>query len=200
MQQDASELRNRGTGASVVANDDQARFRAVVLPYLSDAYALARWLTGNPTDADDVVQEACLRAFRGIGGFAGGNARAWLLTITRHAAFTWLSKNRSPALVIVDDLEEAERKELNRGLPPEASETPEAALIAKADATRLEAAIAQLPVPFREALVLRDVQGLDYREIAQVTKVPIGTVMSRLARARRRLIASIATDEPVGGT
>jgi RNA polymerase sigma-70 factor (ECF subfamily) len=185
----------------VAANDDQAaRFRGVVLPHLADAYALARWLTGSPTDAEDVVQEACLRAFRGISGFAGGNARAWLLTITRHAAFTWLSKNRSPGLVVVDDLEEVERMELSRGLPSAGCETPEAALIAKADANRLEAAIAQLPVPFREALVLRDVQGLDYREIAQVTGAPIGTVMSRLARARARLIASIATDEREGGT
>ncbi len=97
---------------------------------------------------------------------------------------------------MVDDLEAVERKELNRGVPMEQSETPEAALIAKADAARLEAAIAALPLPFRETLVLRDVQGLDYREIADVTKVPIGTVMSRLARARRRLIADIATDEP----
>ncbi len=183
----------------MVTDDDQARFRAVVLPHLADAYALARWLTGNATDAEDVVQEACLRAFRGISGFAGGNARAWLLTITRHAAFTWLSKNRSPALVVVDDLGEVV-KELSRGLPAQGCETPEAALIAKADASRLEAAIAQLPVPFREALVLRDVQGLDYREIAQATKVPIGTVMSRLARARRRLMASIAMDEPMGKT
>ena len=126
------ELRDRGTSESVVANGDQARFRNVVLPHLADAYALARWLTGNATDAQDVVQEACLRAFRGIGGFAGGNARAWVLTITRHAAYTWLSKNRSPALVVVDDLEEAERKELSRGTPLEGAETPEAALIAKA--------------------------------------------------------------------
>jgi len=185
------ELRDRGTSESVVANGDQARFRNVVLPHLADAYALARWLTGNATDAQDVVQEACLRAFRGIGGFAGGNARAWVLTITRHAAYTWLSKNRSPSLVVVDDLEEAERKELSRGAPLEGTETPEAALIAKADAAQLEAAIAQLPVPFRETLVLRDVQGLDYREIAQVTNVPIGTVMSRLARARRRLIVDL---------
>jgi len=167
------ELRDRGTSESVVANGDQARFRNVVLPHLADAYALARWLTGNATDAQDVVQEACLRAFRGIGGFAGGNARAWVLTITRHAAYTWLSKN------------------LSRGAPLEGTETPEAALIAKADAAQLEAAIAQLPVPFRETLVLRDVQGLDYREIAQVTNVPIGTVMSRLARARRRLIVDL---------
>ncbi len=184
----------------MVGNDDQANFRAVVLPHLADAYALARWLTGNATDAEDVVQEACLRAFRGMSGFAGGNARAWLLTITRHAAFTWLGKNRSPALVVVDDLEEVERRELSRGVPSEHCDTPETALIAKADAERLEAAIAQLPLPFREALVLRDVQGLDYREIAQVTKAPIGTVMSRLARARHRLMASIAVESPAGET
>ncbi len=91
--------------------DDQARFRRVVLPHLSDAYALARWIVGNTTDAEDVVQDACLRAFRGINGFAGGNARAWLLTITRHTAFTWLGKNRPAAMVGVDDLEEVERKE-----------------------------------------------------------------------------------------
>jgi RNA polymerase sigma factor (sigma-70 family) len=194
---------SRGDGrrarGSVAGNeDDQARFRRVVLPHLSDAYALARWIVGNATDAEDVVQDACLRAFRGINGFAGGNARAWLLTVTRHAAFTWLGKNRPAAMVGVDDLEEVERKELDRGWPMEASETPEAALIAKADANRLEAAIAQLPVPFREALVLRDVQGLEYREIAEVIKAPIGTVMSRLARARNRLIAGIAAQEKVG--
>ena len=180
----------------VSSDDDRTRFASVVLPHLADAFALARWLTGSRADAEDVVQDACLRAFRGIGGFAGGNARAWLLTITRHAAYSWLGKNRSAALLVVDDLEAVERKELNRGVPMEQSETPEAALIAKADAARLEAAIAALPLPFRETLVLRDMQGLDYREIADVTKVPIGTVMSRLARARRRLIADIATDEP----
>jgi len=108
--------------------------------------------------------------------------------------------NRSATVFGMDDVEEVERKALESGLPMEGSETPEAALIAKADANRLEAAIAQLPVPFREALVLRDVQGLDYREIAQVIKVPIGTVMSRLARARSRLIAGIAAQEGVGKT
>ena len=190
----------RARGSVAGNEDDQARFRRVVLPHLSDAYKLARWIVGNPTDAEDVVQDACLGAFRGIEGYAGGNARAWLLTITRNAAFTWLSKNRSATVFSVDDIEEVERKELDRGLPMEGSETPEAALIAKADANRLEAAIAQLPVPFREALVLRDVQGLDYREIAQVIKVPIGTVMSRLARARSRLIAGIAAQEGVGKT
>ena len=167
-----------------------------MVPHLADAYALARWLTGDRADAEDVVQEACLRAFRGIGGFAGVNARAWLLTIVRHAAYTWLGKNRSAALLMVDDLEAVERQQASVGTASEsAPETPEAALIAKTDAARLEAAIAELPVPFRETLVLRDVQGLDYREIAEVTKVPIGTVMSRLARARRRLIARIGSDK-----
>src|SRR5262247_1079375 len=101
---------------SLNSEDDQARFASVVLPHLADAYALARWLTGDRTDAEDVVQEACLRAFRGISGYAGGNARAWLLTITRHAAYTWLGKNRSAALVMVDDLEAVERTELNHGM------------------------------------------------------------------------------------
>ena len=185
--------------ASLKSEDDQARFASVVLPHLADAYALARWLTGDRADAEDVVQEACLRAFRGIGGFAGVNARAWVLTIVRHAAYTWLGKNRSASLVMVDDLEAVEQKRSSAGAAFEqAPQTPEAELIAKADARRLEAAIAELPVPFRETLVLRDVQGLDYREISEVTKVPIGTVMSRLARARRRLIERIGTDRPGG--
>ena len=185
--------------ASLKSEDDQARFASVVLPHLADAYALARWLTGDRADAEDVVQEACLRAFRGIGGFSGVNARAWLLTIVRHAAYTWLGKNRSASLVMVDDLEAVEQKQSSAGAAFEqAPQTPEAELIAKADARRLEAAIAELPVPFRETLVLRDVQGLDYREISEVTKVPIGTVMSRLARARRRLIERIGTDAPGG--
>jgi RNA polymerase sigma factor (sigma-70 family) len=185
--------------ASLKSEDDQARFASVVVPHLADAYALARWLTGDRADAEDVVQEACLRAFRGIGGFAGVNARAWVLTIVRHAAYTWLGKNRSASLVMVDDLEAVEQKRSSAGAAFEqAPQTPEAELIAKADARRLEAAIAELPVPFRETLVLRDVQGLDYREISEVTKVPIGTVMSRLARARRRLIERIGTDKPGG--
>lgn len=179
--------------------DDRQRFGEVVLPHLDDALTLARWLTGSITDAEDVVQEACLRAFRGIGGFSGVNPRAWLLTIVRHAAYTWLGKNRSGSLLMVDDLEAVERKQASAGaLSGQGPETPEAALIAKADAARLEAAIAELPVPFRETLVLRDVQGLDYREIAEVTGVPIGTVMSRLARARGRLIARLGTEAPGG--
>lgn len=186
---------------SLNSEDDRARFSTVVLPHLGDAYALARWLTGDRADAEDVVQEACLRAFRGIGGFAGTNARAWLLTIVRHAAYTWLGKNRPAALLLVEDLEAVERQQASGASAfGQDAQTPEAALIVKADAQRLESAIAELPLPFRETLVLRDVQGLDYREIAEVTKVPIGTVMSRLARARRRLIERVATDEAKGGS
>jgi RNA polymerase sigma factor (sigma-70 family) len=175
--------------------DDRARFSRVVLPHLADAFALARWLTGNRSDAEDVVQDACVRAFRGIAGFGEGNARAWVLTIVRHTAYSWLGKNRPAALVVTDDLEAAERAEFASRPGDAESETPETALIAKADAARLEAAIKQLPPPFRETLVLRDLQGLDYREIAKVTGVPIGTVMSRLARARQRLMAMIRKDE-----
>src|SRR5256884_9612548 len=101
--------------ASLKSEDDQARFASVVLPHLADAYALARWLAGDRADAEDVVQEACLRAFRGIGGFAGVNARAWVLTIGRHAAYTWLGKNRSASLVMVDDLEAGEENESSAG-------------------------------------------------------------------------------------
>jgi RNA polymerase sigma factor (sigma-70 family) len=180
-----------GTMKEVATDDERARFRQVVLPYLADCYGLARWLTGDRADAEDVVQEACLQALRSIHGFAGTNARAWTLTIVRHTAYRWLRKNRSAALVMVDDLEAVERAGADSGANPAngGATDPEAALIAKAEAARLERAIAELPIPFRETLVLRDVQGFDYREIAQVTGVPIGTVMSRLARARNRLIA-----------
>src|ERR1700722_14758823 len=169
--------------------DDNSRFANVVLPHIDDAYRLARWLTGNSTDAEDVGQDASLPAFRAIRGFAGGSARAWLLSIVRNTAYSWLRKNRPAAVVTVDDLEAVELAEANPGDPY--VETPETTLFARIDADQLRAAIAALPAPFRETLVLRDIEGLDYREIAQTTEVPIGTVMSRLARARRRLTATL---------
>jgi RNA polymerase sigma factor (sigma-70 family) len=176
------------------ASEDYARFTSVVLPHLDAAYNLAHWMTGNRTDAEDVVQDASLRAFRAIHKFAGGNARAWVLCIVRNTACSWLRKNRPTAVVTVEDLEAVEAvyaKPTDRD-----GETPEAALIAKTDAEYVRAAIAALPTPFRETLVLRDIEGLDYREIAEATEVPIGTVMSRLARARGRLIATIGGREP----
>jgi len=174
-----------------VTSDDQARFASVVLPHLADAYALARWITGYRTDAEDVVQDACLRAFRSIGTFGGNNARAWTLTIVRNAAYTWLSKRRTTPVVAVGDLEDVDRTLSRDSGTCSGPPTPEAELIAKADAAQLEAAIGALPPQFRETLVLRDLHGLDYREVAAVTGVPIGTVMSRLARARRRVIEAI---------
>jgi RNA polymerase sigma factor (sigma-70 family) len=170
-------------------HDDHARFARLVLPHLGAAFSLARWITGSRADAEDVVQDACLRAFRAIGSIDDGNAHPWVLTIVRNTAYTWLRKNRPSAVLVVEDLEGVETALANHGDLD--SETPETALIAKADATCLQAAIAALPTAFRETLILRDVQGLSYREIAEVTSVPIGTVMSRLARGRSQVIKTI---------
>jgi RNA polymerase sigma factor (sigma-70 family) len=178
---------------SISSVDDGARFERMVLPVLGDAYSLARWITGNRADAEDVVQDACLRAFRAIGSIGDGGARPWVLTIVRNAAYTWLRKNRPSAVLLVEDLESVETAQANLRDPD--SETPETALIAEADATCLQGAIAALPTAYRETLILRDIQGLSYRGIAEVTGVPIGTVMSRLARARRRLIAILAKND-----
>jgi RNA polymerase sigma factor (sigma-70 family) len=173
---------------TISASDDHARFRRVVLPHLDDAYELARWLAGSRVDAEDVVQDAFLHAFRGISRFSNGNARAWVLTIVRHAAYDWMRTNRPAALVVVEDLEAVAGAQWSE----RDVETPETALIAQADAALLEAAVAALPAPLRETLVLRELQGLAYREIAAVTGVPIGTVMSRLWRARDRLVAIVS--------
>jgi RNA polymerase sigma-70 factor (ECF subfamily) len=177
----------------VDAQEDKDRFASLILPLLHDAYGLARALTGNRADAEDVVQDACLRAFRAIAGLAG-SPRPWLLAIVRHTAYTWLGKNRPAALVMVDDLEAVERQQAAPA--PHDAATPESALIDKVEAAQLEAAIAALPMPFRETVVLRDVHGLDYQEISRVTGVPMGTVMSRLARGRARLAAALGPREP----
>lgn len=170
--------------------DEQQRFAEVVLPYLDDALSLARWLTGNVADAEDVVQDACIRAFGAIGSVRQGNPRAWLLVIVRNAAFTWLAKNRPKAVMVTDDeriFEQAGRDMTDRA---EAS-TPEAIVIAQADAEQLQRAIAALPLSYREVLVLREIEEMSYREISEIVAIPIGTVMSRLARARSMLIQRI---------
>ncbi|MEE7492266.1 sigma-70 family RNA polymerase sigma factor [Methylobacterium oryzae] len=173
----------------------RARFSQLVLPRLDEGYRLAHWLTGNATDAEDVMQEACLRAYRAIEGFAEGNARAWFLTIVRNTGYSWLQRHRPRAVVFAEDLAPEARAELEiGGALAEAPETPEATLIARDDAGQLARAVEALPVPFREALVLREYHGLSYREIAAVTDVPIGTVMSRLGRARQHLLARLAKD------
>jgi RNA polymerase sigma-70 factor (ECF subfamily) len=167
------------------------RFGEVVLPHLGDALALARWLTGNAADAEDVVQEACVKAHAGIAGYAGGNARAWLLTIVRNTAYTWMSRNRPRAMLAVGDLGDLDEMAAAHGTRLPDEDGPEASLIAKADTAALEASIAALPQPFRETLVLRDINGLSYREIAAMLGVPMGTVMSRLARARGLLVSEL---------
>jgi RNA polymerase sigma factor (sigma-70 family) len=184
-----SSLPQQEPGGSGPAANDRARFRSVVLPHLDAAYNLAYWLTGNRTDAEDVVQDASLRAFGAIRGFAGGSARAWVLKIVRNRAYGWLRENRPATVFTVEDLEAVEA-EYAKPIDLDV-EALEAALIAKSNAEQIRAAVAALPPPFRETLVLRDIEGLDYREIAEATDVPIGTVMSRLARARGRLITTI---------
>ncbi|MDT7815632.1 MAG: hypothetical protein QOJ42_5548 [Acidobacteriaceae bacterium] len=174
--------------SNIRSADDVRGFSSVVLPHLADAYALARCLTGSHADSEDVVQDACLRALRGIRSFSNGNARAWVLTIVRHTAYDWLHKNRPATLVLVDDLEDLERAHLSE----QDVATPETAILAKDEKTVLEAAIAMLSPHCRETLVLRDVRGLTYREISDLTGSSIGTVMSRLFRARRHLIAIMA--------
>jgi RNA polymerase sigma-70 factor (ECF subfamily) len=158
-------------------NAGRARFEQIVLPHLDAAYNLARWLTRNDHDAEDVLQDAMLRAYRFFGGLRG-EARPWLLAIVRNACWSWLEANRPADLAVVDE--------------PEADTPgPEAILSRELDRRAVNEAIAALPVPFREALVLRELEDLSYKEIARIAGVPIGTVMSRLARARRLLAETL---------
>src|ERR1700731_2258318 len=175
----------------VVQNKDEpAAFDEVFLPHLPEAYRLAQWLAGNASDAEDIVQEAALRAFRGIKNFGAVNARAWSLTIVRNTAFSWLTKNKPRTVVFLNDLSVAEQQELEyEGLHGARIETPEEIALFKADAEEVQKALAQLPVQFREVIVLREVNQMNYRDIAEITNAPIGTVMSRLSRGRQLLIA-----------
>ena len=169
---------------------ERAVFDEVFLPHMAEAYRLARWLTGNSYDAEDVVQDAALRAFRGIKTFGAVNARAWSLTIVRNTAYSWLMKNRPKAVVFTDDLSVAEQQKLEHEGPHGTRiETPEEIALFKADAEEVQRVLAQLPAHFREVIVLREMNQLNYRDIAEITNVPIGTVMSRLSRGRQRLTA-----------
>jgi RNA polymerase sigma factor (sigma-70 family) len=177
----------RGAVTSELA---RRRFAEMVLPHLDDAYGLARWLTGNRTDAEDVVQDACMRALASLDGALVEQPRAWLLTIVRNTTFTWLAKNRPKTVVLTDDaqaLEAAAARDPSRSTPDQ-----EQALIAAADEAALEAAIQALPHVFREVIVMRDIHGLSYREIAAAIGAPQGTVMSRLARGRALLVDKLA--------
>ena len=175
----------------VVQNkDERAAFDEVFLPHLPEAYRLAQWLAGSASDAEDIVQESALRAFRGIKTFGAVNARAWSLAIVRNTAFSWLAKNKPNKVVYMNDLSAAKQQELEyEGLHGTRIETPEEIALFKADAEEVQKALAQLPEQFREVIVLREINQMNYRDIAEITNVPIGTVMSRLFRGRQLLIA-----------
>jgi RNA polymerase sigma factor (sigma-70 family) len=156
---------------------ESTRFAELVLPHLDAGYNLARWLTRNSQDAEDVVQDACVRALKYLGALRGSDARAWFLTIVRHAFYDWSRRNRR-AEEVPDD-----GTAIDLTADPAAID-PEQAALRSAESRLLADAVAQLPVAFREVLILRELEDLSYKEIARIANVPIGTVMSRLARAR----------------
>jgi RNA polymerase sigma-70 factor, ECF subfamily len=156
-----------------------SHFEQAILPHMDAAYNLARWLARNEQDAQDVVQEAYLRAFRFFDGYRGGSSRAWLLKIVRNTFYTWAQKNRMQQLLEPFDekIHAVETDDTN----------PETALVKKADSQLVRQAMEDLPIEFREALVMRELEGMSYKEIADIAGIPLGTVMSRLARGRKEL-------------
>jgi RNA polymerase sigma-70 factor (ECF subfamily) len=173
-----SERRFNGMHSEDLADTQIGSFDDTILPHLDAAHNLARWLVRGSHEAEDVVQEACLRAFRYFGTFRGGNGRAWLLRIVRTTAFSWLQKNRAEEFAT----------EFNEDIHSERCEAldPETLLLQRADTRLLEQAMNRLPARGREVLVLRELEGLSYKEIAEVVGVPMGTVMSTLFRAREQ--------------
>ena len=163
------------------ASIQRADFESAVVPHLGAAYNLARWILRDEHDAKDVVQDAYLKAFRFFGGFRGGDSRGWLLTIVRNACYTWLRKARPDELTVPFD-EEFHGREDGVG-------SPEVEILRHANVQSLKEALERLPVALREAIVLRELEGLSYAEIAAVADIPIGTVMSRLSRSRKHLRA-----------
>jgi RNA polymerase sigma-70 factor, ECF subfamily len=178
------------------AGDDQAmRFRALILPHMDGAYNFARYLTRDATAAEDIVQEAFLRAFRAFPTWRGDAPKAWLFAIVRNCFLTWASQRSGAANAIIDEgvLSEAQARAL-ANVADDAQDTPEAALLRRREIETVRAVIENLPEPFRETLVLREMEGLSYKEIAALTTAPIGTVMSRLARARQMLSDMLMPD------
>ncbi len=178
----------------LVTDATRARFAAQVLPHLGAAYNLARWLVRDSHDAQDVVQDAMLRALRHFEALRGGDARPWLLAIVRNAGFAWLAARRPDEVVLEDD--DLDAVMAAHALPDD----PESLAIRRAERREIDAAIAALPLVFREALVLRELEELPYRDIARITDVPIGTVMSRLSRARGLLAAALRPEAARTGT
>jgi RNA polymerase sigma-70 factor (ECF subfamily) len=167
-----------------------ARFERALLPHLDAAYNLARWLAGGAHDADDVVQEACLRALAFFDGFHGEDGRAWLLAIVRNTSYDWLRKHRRSAQLVapVEDLEWA----------ADSAPDPEEEQLRSADREAVRQGLESLPAEYREVMVLRELEGMSYKQIARVIDAPIGTVMSRLARGRKRLMGALAGPQRKG--
>ena len=174
-------------------SSQRAQFERVVLPHLDAAYNLARWLTRNDHDAEDVTQEACIRAFRFFDSFHGGNSRTWLLTIVRHTCYSWLEKHRAEKSTMVFD-EQLHSLGGNDAGGVSPCATPETLLLQNADLRQLGQCLEALPLEFRETVILRELEGLSYKEISAITEVPVGTVMSRLARGRNLLQQKLGGD------
>lgn len=160
-----------------------SRFEHTMLPHLPAAYNVARWLTRRPDDAHDIVQDAYVRAFRHFGSYRGENAKAWLLTIVRHTAYNWLRQHRAHEFSPLPDPDVIEI--------PETAQNPEQRVEQQATQERLRQALEDIPLEFREVILLRDLEGFSYKEIAEITGLPMGTIMSRLSRARDRLQAAL---------
>ncbi|MDN7179139.1 sigma-70 family RNA polymerase sigma factor [Caballeronia sp. SEWSISQ10-4 2] len=169
------------------------RFEKLVLPHMNSAFNVARWLTHNDQDAQDVVQEAYLRAFRFFGGFRGEDARAWLLSIVRNTFYTWHQQNRGHAADTTEFEEDMHSLETSTA---EHDDSPEAMLIRSQSQKRVHKALQSLRLEYREVVVLRELEELSYKEIAAIVGIPMGTVMSRLGRGRQQLAALLApTDQ-----
>jgi RNA polymerase sigma-70 factor (ECF subfamily) len=168
-----------------------ARFEQTVMPHLDAAYNLARWLTRNDHDAEDVVQEAFLRAVKYFDAMKGNEARPWLLAIVRNTTYTWLEKNRPADLVSLDDVPPLSTDGESIGNPSGMDGNPEVILLQSANRKLVNQALEELPVGYREVIVMREIEDLSYKEIASIAGIPMGTVMSRLARGRELLKRAI---------
>lgn len=166
--------------------DDRQRFETLCMPHLHAAYNLARWLTRNETDAEDVVQEAYLRAFRFFQGFHGSNGRVWLMAIVRNTAYSWLQHNRPAEVVHAFDETATHLSPSDNGARTE-EQNPEQRFAQNVCRELVNQAIETLPLDYREVIILRELEELSYKDIADIVGIPIGTVMSRLARARKIL-------------
>ena len=175
----------------MLQTDERERFERVVMPHLDAAFNFARWLLRSRTDAEDVAQESLVRAWRFFGGFHGEDARPWLLQIVRNTSYTWLEKNRAAEMTTEFDENVHGDHTFAAGAGVE-SATPESAAIAADERERLTRALESLPPRSREVLVLRELEGYSYKEIASIVSMPIGTVMSTLARAREKLQAILS--------